>query len=321
MVKKTLIAVCTFFFVLATVSSVTAIEYADLNVNGPICRDDGSFSFEAQNSKLGQLQLEEVKVRAKHVVSNHSFLVPGSFSQNTIHGKESFTRRADFQSHKGLFNETGRYAIEIEYPNCKYPPCNKKVTLHNCPGFVYDCSLAHRNFKITKCVADENTYSVSFEGLHKDQYTKLNIEQNVLLYFHSSARKLEAANYLKGRQIKDNGKDSYLLRFPRMQHEEATFLALGFSPCSREQVVSCKINETQSPASFSQPTPPTLADTTTPEQTESGKSTEASTPVKEVKEEEPTEELNEPLFLALGIAVALLILVILILVAVVLLRE
>ncbi len=319
--KTILLAVIALFLVLVTLSSVLAVEYTDLVINGPNCREDGSFTFEAQNSRRGKLPLDQVTVTAHHIITNHSFTVPGRFSQSTIHGKESYTKKADFVSNHALFNETGRYTVTVNYPGCKYEPCQKKVNLHDCPGFEYDCSIAQENFKINKCTAEKDLYSVSFEGLHTGQHTKPNPQTDVRLYFHSSGRKLEGVTYLKGRQLKDNGRDSYLLRFPRMQHEDATFLALGIETCPREQVVSCKITE--------------LATTSSEAAQEVSGSEEESTSASDVPDTETTpSEASQaqseqaktsapvsPLFMVLGLVVVVLIVLVLILVGVVLLRD
>lgn len=217
-----------------------AREFTDIRVSGIACHADGSASFTVENPEPEKLLLSALTIRGTALSSNQSFSLRGNFSKQAISSETQATKKADFFSGKGFFNESGRYKITLAHDTCKYPPCVKEFFLHGCPGFLYDCSLAAENFQVTQCRAADDQYLVTFQGLNQGQHEKRDPLSQVIVHVTSNARTL-ATPFVAGKQLKDTSRDVYLLTFPRPAHENATSIGLGIVGCPPENVRTCPI--------------------------------------------------------------------------------
>lgn len=224
---------------------VTAKEFTDVRVAGIACHADGSLSFTLENPAREKLLLSALTVKGTTIPSNRTFSLDGTFSKSVISGETQASKKADFVSSKGFFNESGRYKITLSHDSCRYPPCVKEFFLHGCPGFSYDCALAADHFQVTQCRATDDQYLVTFQGLNQGQYETRDPVTQVAIHLTSNARRL-ATPFVAGKQLKDTGRDVYLLTFPRPAHENATSIGLGIAGCPPENVRTCPVENLNS---------------------------------------------------------------------------
>jgi len=230
----------TILLVSLTLPLAMAKEFTDLRVSGIACHADGSVSFTVENPAREKLLLSALTLTGTELSSNQTFSLRGNFSKSVISSETQATKKADFLSSNGFFNESGRYKITLTHDTCKYPPCVKEFFLHGCPGFLYDCSLAAEHFQVTQCRATDDQYFVTFQGLNHGQYEKRNPLTQVVVHVTSNARTL-ATPFVAGKQLKDTSRDVYLLTFPRPAHEIATSIGLGILGCPPENVRTCPV--------------------------------------------------------------------------------
>lgn len=236
---------------LLALSGAPAAAFINLRLSGLTCENDGSLRFLIETTAASSAEpanLSTVSLSATHVKLNTTVAVTGHFSKETI--TQSPKTKTDFQSDKGLLNDTGNYRVELTYAGCRYPPCIEEQVVYQCPGFVYDCARAAEQFAVTSCRAFPDKYIVTFAGLNRGQHDTRNPLTDILLFFESNARQISGTPYVAGKQLKDTGHDTYLLQFSRPAHETATALALGIRGCPEEMIKECTFDDAQEKETF-----------------------------------------------------------------------
>ncbi len=309
--------------------SLSALAFVDVRLSGLTCHEDGSLRFVIDTSTSDVFNLNTLNIRARPLQSDQAFTVTGSFSQESITAKNPNQKRADFHSGKGFFNESGNYKVLISYEGCRYPPCAGEYLLPRCPGFRYDCSLTVAHLVLTQCTATPDTFRVVFKGLNQDQYETRDPLRDVDIYFESNARQLTAP-YIAGKQLRDFGKDTYVLTFPRLAHETARFFALGVRGCPQRDVKECAFQEVRDTnLTLLPPVPvPAVAKTqendTSAETEETGQKNQSGSAAPGSAETESPAEPSEPmhpLFVPLLILCAFVVIFVIVLLAVFYLKE
>ncbi|MDO8643070.1 MAG: hypothetical protein Q7R76_05845 [Candidatus Woesearchaeota archaeon] len=293
MAKKILIWFILSILAILLLPSGLARTTADLRISNMQCHGDGSVTFTVENPSVEKLLLSSVEVRSIWLPGNQSITLRGNFSQPVISSQSTQTKKADFTSARGIFNESGRYKLSVTHDACTNPPCTKELFLNNCPGFQYDCALAAKTFTITDCRAMSDQYVLTFQGLNQDQYEKRDPVSQIAVYITSNARTI-ATPFIKGKQIKDTSKNTYVMTLPRLAHETATSIGLGIIGCPPENVRTCAITDFNSTD--------TLLKKGVVVSEEKNQSEETFIPTPELPE--PTTD-DSFLFLLLGVAVLL----------------
>ena len=209
----------TYLFIISFLLIPTVNAYVELSAGDIRCNPDSTIIFSVQN--YGDENLETEKVRV--IIQKKEF---GSLKEVVGKWNRLYFPKRDpkkeilttFKSDMWAIDSPGEYSGIIEYAYCQesFDITQEAKCLANfkftCYSYEYDCSLA--NPIITECYNDNDVVYLTFANFIETKYNDINYKNYLGFKFIGEKKLWWETNFPEGFDIKNLGKDVYLIKFP-----------------------------------------------------------------------------------------------------------
>ena len=293
----------------------TSLQFTNLEIRAEQCDADGKLYFTAENKYLKPLLLKDLMIEGWHEDKGKKedqenikekikfYPTAGTYSREEIYAESTNTKKSTFVSERGLLNQSGRYLFNVSYSGCKNLPCTEHFDVIDCPGYQYSCDVQEQQVKITGCTENDDIFQIFFEGFNDQQYQKVAIENEVLIYVETNGRQELRKTVIVGKEIVPQvGKnDAYVYRFPLAENETVVRAGISALQCDKglgpgSQVFWCSAQQLAQANQTQREATPTVLPKEVKKETKKKKEKikQQETEITETAQQTPSPQISEP---------------------------